>query len=134
MRGARIMSAYDPDIVRYRGRYIITYECTLEDDHQYDVDGTSSCVSLFDPISQSVDLSHTQVVVSGNHTGARFYAAAVPELLVFHDRLLMYWSSLTVDAQRVSSIAIRAAELELSPAGIWVRGAIKARYTQPTAR
>jgi len=121
-RGGIIQSAYDPDVVLYRGIYFVSFECVLANGDRLGVHGTSSCVGRYDPNRQEIDLSHTQVVVSGVPIGDRFQAAAVPELLVFEDRLFIYWSSLTNNHGVFERIAIRGAELELLNGDLQVKG------------
>ncbi|MGO9933473.1 MAG: hypothetical protein ACLPV8_16915 [Steroidobacteraceae bacterium] len=113
MRGLIIKSAYDADIVVFRGTYLVSYECIIDNGQKFGVDGTSSCVSAYDPAKQTIDLNRTQVVVSGVHANGKFYAAAVPQLLVFKDRLFVYWSALAVDGGgKFLNIAVRGTELE----------------------
>ncbi len=121
MRGAVIRSAYDASVVSYRGEQLVAYECVLEEP-RFGVQGTSACLSAYDPTRQVIDLSRTQVIVSGVHAGGRFYAAAVPELLVFQGRLYLYWSALAVDAGKFVEIAVRGAELETSGGTLAIRG------------
>ena len=121
MRGAVIRSAYDASVVVHRGQYIVAYECTLEEP-RYGVDGTSACISVYDPVAQVIDLERTQVIVSGSHDGGRFYAAAVPELLLQGGRLFLYWSALVVERGKFTGIAVRGAELEAGGATFSVKG------------
>jgi len=124
MKGALIRSAYDPDVVRYRGEYWVVYECTLEDGGPFAVRGTSSCISAYDPARKSIDLNRTQVIISGAQTLATvFNASAVPELLVHRDKLFIYWSALAVVDGRFSAIHIRAAELVVRDGDVSVKGA-----------
>ena len=125
MRGAIIRSAYDADIVVYRGQYLVSYECTLEDGRHFGVDGTSSCISIYDPSKQTFDLAHTQVIISGIHVHkGLFYAAAVPALLVSLDRLYIYWSALRIESGKFVGVAVRGAELVPTPNGISVKGSL----------
>lgn len=123
MRGAIIQSAYDPSLVRYRGTDYVVFECIVSNGAAYGVDGTSSCIGVYDPAKQEVDLGRTQVIVSGFHGPDRstFHAAAVPQLLVFQDRLYLYWSALTVVNGKFQSVAVRGAELEIGT-GVSVKG------------
>jgi hypothetical protein len=123
MRGAIIRSAYDASIVSYRGQQLVAYECTIENGKNYAVDGTSSCISVYDPARESIDLGRTQVIVSGVRGSAgRFYAAAIPELLVYEDRLFLYWSALAVESGKFVTVAVRGTQLEVSPNSISVMG------------
>ena len=121
MRGLVIRSAYDASVVVFRGNYLVSYECVLENGKDFGVDGTSSCVSRYDRTTQSVDLGHTQVVVSGVRVNGRFYAAAVPKLLVYKDRLFVYWSSLAIESGKFVGIAVRGAELDLRDNSLYNR-------------
>jgi hypothetical protein len=122
MRGAIIRSAYDPSVVEYRGTYLVSYECTVENDKSYGLDGTSSCLSVYDPEKRMLDLARTRVVVTGAWEGGRFYAAAVPALLVFEGKLFIYWSAIAIENGRMVRIAVRGAELETGAQMPAVRG------------
>ena len=124
MRGAVIRSAYDPNIVRFRDQYFIAYECTLENGKPFEVQGTSSCISAYDPGLQTIDLTRTLVIVSGAQVSAsNFNAAAVPELLVYRNRLFIYWSALSIENGRFSEVSIRGAELLVTQGEVAVKGA-----------
>ncbi len=124
MKGAVIRSAYDPDVVAFRGEYWVVYECTLEDGKPFTVQGTSSCISVYDPALESIDLHRTQVIISGvQATSGAFTASAVPALLVYRDQLFIYWSALTVVDGRFSGIRIRGAELVVRDGNVSVKGA-----------
>lgn len=122
MPGAFIRSAYDADIVFYRGMYLVVFECTIDNDAQFGVYRTSSCISVYDQSKQSLDLSRTQVIISGIRTSNGVsYAATVPELLVYRDKLYLYWSTTKLGKYR--GVAVRGAELEVSASGgISVKG------------
>lgn len=124
MRGAIIQSAYDPSLVSYRGTDYVAFECIVSNGGAYGVDGTSGCIGVYDPVKQQVDLGRTQVIVSGFHGADRniFHAAAVPQLLVFQDRLYLYWSALTIVDGKFQSSAERGAELDAGAAGVSVKG------------
>jgi len=121
-RGAIIQSAYDPSVVNFHGTYLVSYECIIANSGLYAVVGTSACVSVFNNSSQEIDLAHTQVVISGAKREQRFYAAAVPHLLVYHDSLFMYWSALSISEGKFTGIAIRGAELALRDGVVSVKG------------
>jgi hypothetical protein len=124
MKGALIRSAYDPAIVRFDGTYFVVFECTLESGSPYPVSGTSSCVSVYDPVRKALDLNRTQVLISGDQgSSSRFTAAAVPALLSYQHRLFLYWSALRIDNDRFSGISIRGAELQVTGDKIGVKGA-----------
>jgi len=123
MTGAVINSAYDPDIVRFRRAYLVSYECTIEDGQPFDVSGTSSCVSVYDPLRKELDLARTVVIISGHEEGSdRFTAAAVPELLVFDGRLFLYWSALSIVNGQFAGITVRGTELQESDGTLLVKG------------
>jgi hypothetical protein len=122
MKGAVIRSAYDPDIVRFRDAYFIVFECTLENGKPFGVQGTSSCISAYDPHFQTIDLARTKVIVSGVQISAsNFNAAAVPELLVYRNRLFLYWSALSIKNGRFAEVSIRRAELLVNKGEVSVR-------------
>jgi hypothetical protein len=124
MRGAVIRSAYDANAVRFRDQYFIVYECTLENGKPFAVQGTSSCISAYDPHLQTIDLGRTQIIVSGAQISAsNFNAAAVPELLVYRDRLFIYWSALSIENGRFAGVNIRGAELLVTQGEVSVKGA-----------
>jgi hypothetical protein len=124
MRGAVIRSAYDANVVHFRDQDFIAYECTLENGAPFGVQGTSSCISVYDPRQQTIDLGRTLVIVSGAQISASiFNAAAVPELLVYRNRLFVYWSALSVENGRFAQVGIRGAELLVTHGGVAVKGA-----------
>jgi hypothetical protein len=124
MRGAAIRSAYDPDVVRFHGEYFVVYECTLEDGKPFGVQGTSSCISAYDPRLLTVDLARTLVIVSGAQISvSNFNAAAVPELLVYRNRLFLYWSALSIENGRFAAVSVRGAELLVTQGWASVKGA-----------
>jgi hypothetical protein len=122
MSGAIIRSAYDPDIAVYHGQILVSFECTLENEQQFAVQGTSSCVSAYDPSTQSLDLRRTTVAVSGTHNAQRLFAAAVPKLLVFQDRLFLYWAVLGHETGRPDLSTVRGVELEWNGEEIKIKG------------
>jgi hypothetical protein len=122
MRGLIIRSAHDADAVTYHGQVLVSYECTVVNGAPYGVDGTSVCLSVYDPSRQVIDFDRTQVVVSGTHRGGLFYSASDPKLLVFQDRLFVYWSSIAVrQGEGFLGIAIRATELKPTSGGVMVK-------------
>lgn len=126
-QGASLRSAYDADIVLYRGLYLVSFGCWLRDDVRYGVSGSSSCITVYDPSKQEFDMDRAQVIVSGYRVDKRrFISAGVPHLLVFHDRLFVYWSAVIIDegkfARNFLSISIRGAELELNSGSFAVKG------------
>jgi hypothetical protein len=123
MRGAVIRSAYDPDVVRFRGEYLVSFECTLENGEHFGVSGTSSCIGVYDPARQTLDLGRTRVIVSGSHiTDTESTAAAVPQLLVYQGKLYLYWSALSVNKEQVEQINIRGAQLLVRAGSVSVKG------------
>jgi hypothetical protein len=113
MRGLIIRSAYDASVAFFHGQWLVAFECTTDNGDRYDVDGTSSCLGVYDPKRQVIDLSKTQVIVSGIHTGnGAFTAAAVPELLVDQGHLFIYWSALAMTNGKFDSITTRGAEIQ----------------------
>jgi len=123
MKGAVIKKALDPQMVIYRGEYVMTFECIVIRQH-YRIQGTSACIATYDPVSQQVRLDRTYVAVSGRHTGPQFHSASVPQLLVFGGNLFLYWSELTIDPGRgITRIGVRGVQLEADTAGFyWAKG------------
>jgi hypothetical protein len=122
IRGAR-MKVSDPDIVSYRGEYLMTFECLILNGGSYKIDGTSACIAPYEPASQQVRLDRAYVVVSGKHTGPEFHSASVPQLLVFRGSLFLYWSALTVNQGKPTRDAVRGVQLEADNGGFyWARG------------
>jgi hypothetical protein len=126
MKGAVISSAYDPDVVRVDGEFFVVFECTIADaGNIYGVEGTSSCISVYDEVNQVLDLSRTQVIISGTQNDAAatvVTSASVPQLMTYHGRHYLYWSALTSDNGVFVSINIRGAELIDSDGNITVKG------------
>lgn len=117
-KGAVIRSAYDPDILVYRGRYIVAFECTLDNGSLYAVTGTSSCIGRYDPVTRAMDMNQIDIVVSGYHRDDIDYAASVPRLLVFKDDLYLYWSALTIRNGAFVTASERAVKLAMTPTGV----------------
>jgi len=123
MKGAIIKSAYDPNMVVFNGQYLVSFECVLSEfGPNFGVDGTSSCLSVYDPVKQTIDLSQTQVIVSGNFSGSgAHHAASVPSLLVFQNTLYVYWSALEITNNTFTSIAMRGAAIDKTSNGFVIR-------------
>jgi hypothetical protein len=131
IQGAVLRSAYDPSVVRYRGRYWVAFECVLAKD-MFGVAGTSSCIGNFDSEKQAIHLDSVYVAVSGrsSENGEIFHSASVPSLLVFNDRIFLYWSDVTVAQGKFQRIGVRGAELEEDDKGyLWVKGARGLAYS-----
>jgi hypothetical protein len=111
MRGLSIRSAYDASVAQFGGTTFIAFECTFENGAKYDVDQTSSCISVYDPITRKLDMSRTLVAVGGEHVGTVYQVAAVPRLLVFHNRMYLYWTALTLDGGVIKHATVRGIEL-----------------------
>ncbi len=122
MRGLIIRSAYDADIVTFGGHFYVVYECTVENGRDHGVIGTSICLSIYDQPAQQIDMSRTEVIISGDHVGNRSYDAAVPELLAFRGRLYLYWSALTIESGRFNHISVRGVELDANKDVASVKG------------
>jgi hypothetical protein len=122
MKRAIIRSAYDPSIAVHNGTYYLAYECTIENGAQFSVRGTSSCISVYDPRSQIVDLSRTRVVVSGVVKGDLAWAAAIPHLIDHSGRLYLYWSSALRKRDELLNQRVRGAELVPSGAVVGLKG------------
>lgn len=134
MTGAIVKTASDPDMIKYHGQYLMAFECTISNGRNYGVVGTSACIVPYDPATQEVRLDRAYVVVSGKSTnggqGAQFHSASVPQLLVFRDKLFLYWSEVTVERGTFTRVGVRGAELEVDEAGFyWVKGMGRVAYT-----
>lgn len=131
MRGLIIRSAYDPSAVKFHGVIFVAFECTLENGVRYGVEETSSCLTVYDPVRRSIDMSRTVVAVSGARHGNVYQVASVPRLLVFGGKLYLYWAaSIITDGKIVRSDA-RGAELQLADGIPTVRAGPK-RVLKPT--
>ena len=117
LRGAIIRSAYDPDMVVYKGMYLVAFECTLENGVRFGVRGTSSCVGRYDPDRRAMDMRQIDVAVTEHRQGSTIYAASVPRLLVFAGKLYLYWSSLTIRQGRLVLSAERGVEMAMGADG-----------------
>lgn len=111
MKGAIIRSAYDPSIAVHKGIYYLAYECTVENGAHFGAPGTSSCVSVYDPRSATIDLARTGVVISGVVEPGLTWAAAIPRLLEWSGKLYMYWSAGERDNGNVVDWRVRGTEL-----------------------
>jgi hypothetical protein len=130
MAGLVIKSAYDPDMVNFEGKDILVFECTVLDSpvsKKFHIVGTSTCSSIFDPRENMVDASHTKVLISGRLAAdGTFQSASVPHLLVFNNRLYLYWSAVTVMHGRFSKVEVYGTELELVGNDLRVKGSAAA--------
>lgn len=111
MRGLRIRSAYDPTVAKMGDTIYVAFECTVENGSQFDVDQTSSCISVYDTGAAKLDMNRTLVIVGGIQKGAVGEVAAVPRLLGYRGRLYLYWSALTVGGPIINRSTVRGAEL-----------------------
>lgn len=110
MKRAMIRSAYDPDMVLYQGKHLTSFECSIENYAVFGVQGVSVCIGEYDPSTRKIDWSRTNVVISTQienmNAGPVAHTASVPYLLVFDNRLYLYWSAVTVLRGRFSRVAI----------------------------
>lgn len=111
MGGLRIRSAYDPTVARLGNTTYVAFECTAENGSKFDVEQTSSCISVYDPKTGKLDMNRTTVIVGGIQNGTISEVAAVPRLLAFKGRLYLYWSALTVERAIITKSTVRGAEL-----------------------
>lgn len=123
MRGLRIMSAYDPSVAQWKGTTYVAFECTVENGVAFGVQQTSSCISVYDPRTKSLDMKRTVVAVSGDRQGNVYHAAAVPRLLAFGGRLYLYWSALEAPNGAFGRTSVRGAELVPTGGTVMVKGA-----------
>jgi hypothetical protein len=134
MKGAIFHHTYDPDIVFYHGQYLVSFECVISNKMEYGIQGTSSCIAAYDPVKQELDLNHTNVVVSGKQVTSggqnEVYSASVPQLLVFEDKLFLYWSAVAIRQRKFQRIAVEGAELSADTGGFyWVKGVGHLEYS-----
>lgn len=111
MRGIRIRSAYDPTVAVLGDTTYVAFECTIENGKKFEVEQTSSCISVYDARTGKLDMNRTLVIVGGIQKGAVAEVAAVPRLLGFKGRLYLYWSALTVEKAVITKSTVRGAEL-----------------------
>lgn len=114
MRGIRIRSAYDPTVALLDNTTYVAFECTVENGKKFDVEQTSSCISVYDPRTGKLDMGRTLVIIGGIQKGAVSEVAAVPRLLGFKGRLYLYWSALTVEKAVITKSIVRGAELTIN--------------------
>lgn len=122
MRGLRIRSAYDPSVALLDDTIFVAFECTFENGNEFRVDQTSSCISVYNPKTRRLDMARTVVAVAGEHKGSVFKVAAVPRLLVFGDRIYLYWSALTIEQGVINHATVRGAELVQKDSVAQVKG------------
>lgn len=123
-RGAIIRAAYDPDIVAYDGQFVLAFECILANKALYGVQGTSSCLAVYDPATQTIKPGTVRVVISAER-GVRntiAYSASVPHLLVWRGRLFLYYSVITIDSGRFLRVGVRGVELAAGGGSYQVKG------------
>lgn len=124
MRGLRIRSAYDPTVALHDNTTYVAFECTVENGSKFNVDQTSSCISVYDPNTGKLDMDRTLVILGGIQKGAIGEVAAVPRLLAFKGRLYLYWSALKVGKAVINSSAVRGAELTVVNGIPQIKGAV----------
>jgi hypothetical protein len=122
MKGAIIRSAYDPSTIIYKNVYYVAYECTIEDGARYGAAGTSSCISVFDSQSRTIDFSRTRVLVNGTERQGVFWAAAVPLLLEISGKLYLYWSAGARRDGQIVDWRVRSAEISVDEGGPRIKG------------
>jgi len=125
MRGA-ILNGIDPDMVIYRGQYLLAFECRIKNQNKFGVQGNSACITQYDPAGQKILLDRTYVVVSGKRVGERFWSASVPQLLVYKGNLFLYWSRVAVmrGAAKFLGVSVLGVRLEPDNKGFyWAAGA-----------
>ncbi|MFS0851640.1 hypothetical protein AB3M93_19575 [Novosphingobium panipatense] len=122
MKGAVIRSAYDPSVVIYKDVYYVAYECTIEDGARYGAAGTSSCISVFEPRSRTIDFARTRVLVNGAERQGVFWAAAVPLLLELSGKLYLYWSAGARRDGQIVDWRVRSAEISVDEDGPRIKG------------
>lgn len=123
MKGAIIKSAYDPSVASFGNVTYVAFECIIQNGGDYKVSGTSSCVGVYDPIAQRIDLSRTRVMVSGVVGKDSIWAAGIPHLLAYKNKLYMFWSAGYWKDGVVSNWRVRAAQLIPNPSGVAIKGA-----------
>lgn len=122
MKGAIIKSAYDPSVAKFGGVTYVTFECIIQNGPDYKVSGTSSCIGIYDPKTQSIDLSRVRVLISGV-VGADFmWTAAIPHLLAYKKKLYVYWTAGFWKNGQISDWRVRGAQLVPTQAGIAIKG------------
>jgi hypothetical protein len=122
IKGAIIRSAYDPSVVIYKDVYYIAYECTIEGGVRYGAAGTSSCISVFEPGSCTVDLNRTRVLVNGAEKKGVLWASAIPLLSEISGKLYLYWSSGARRDGQIIDWRVRSAEISVDEDGPRIKG------------
>ncbi len=130
MKGLRIRSAYDPSVATLNGTIYIAFECTVENGESFGVQQTSSCLSVYDPKAQRLNMKRTVVAVSGDRRGSTYYAAAVPRLMAFKGSLYLYWSALRITNGAIHHASVRGVRV-IASAGDMRIGRANARVMTP---
>lgn len=123
MKGAVIRSAYDPSVAIYKDVHYVAYECTIEDGATYGAAGTSSCISVYEPRSRTIDFARTRVLVNGAPRKGMDWAAAVPLLFVLSGKLYLYWSAGARRDGQIVDWRVRSAEIIVDEDGLRIKGA-----------
>ena len=123
-KGHIVQSAYDGDIVAYKGRYVLAFECSFgPEGRPYGIFGSSSCLAYYDPEKHEIDPGTIHVVISGRQEAHAFYSASVPQLFAWGDQLFIYYSVVTVRNGNFVRVSVRGAELASDAQGVyWVKG------------
>ncbi|WP_156028601.1 hypothetical protein [Sphingobium chlorophenolicum] len=122
MKGAIIKSAYDPSVAKFGGITYVAFECIIQNGGDYKVSGTSSCIGVYDPKKRSIDLSRTRVLISGV-VGANFmWAAAIPHLFAYKNKLYVYWTANLWKNGQLSDWRVRGTRLLPTRTGVAIKG------------
>lgn len=122
MKGAIIKSAYDPSVAKFKGVTYVTFECIIQNGADYKVSGTSSCIGVYDPNTQSVDLSRTRVLISGVVGENFMWSAAIAHLLSYKNKLYVYWTATFWKNGQISDWCVRGAQLVQTLTGVAIKG------------
>jgi len=119
--GRRLLNAYDPDIVEFRGEYWLTFECVGDG-----IPGTSTCLVSVDKQSMTVEPKDIYVAIEGDEVSpGHQYTAADPKFLVFEQHLYLYWTAINIVDKKWMSLSTRGTELisdDLPRPHLWARG------------
>jgi hypothetical protein len=104
---AEITNAYDPYVASYDNELWVAFECVGRG-----IQGTSTCMGPFDLERAAIDPARTYVAIEGRQVGPHTaYSASDPKLLVYRNRIYLYWTAIRSEDKKWVSVATRGAEL-----------------------
>lgn len=108
-----IIAAYDPNVVWYRGRYWVAFECwSTEFTKEIPEPTASACMGPLNEQTLELVPEQTYVMVLGGRApgdanNPYSYSASVPKLLEDQNKLYLYWSSVKIDVKKTEKYYAR---------------------------